>query len=54
VKRAETGELLLNPPRDLVLAIDDDVLFLAEDDDTYQPTPLVLRSMYSLLYDVGK
>jgi len=37
VKRASTGKLVLNPDPDLVVTRYDEILFLAEDDDTYSP-----------------
>ena len=41
VKVADTGEVILNPDHSYTLATEDQVLFLAEDDDTYAPLPMV-------------
>ena len=37
---SEGGKLLLNPDDDYVLREGDEVLVIAEDDDTYAPAPL--------------
>jgi len=49
--RQDDGQLRINPPRDTVLADDDDILIVAEDDSTieFQPQPVAVTNAFPVV-----
>lgn len=55
---SKLGKIIINPDDSYIIREGDEILVIAEDDDTYSPAPLpVVRAipfMFNRLYKIGK